>query len=452
MRLVFESGRPIAHVAADLGVPPETLRKRVRQAEADEGSAPSLLKRRSARRSASCVKENCELRRANEILKSASVFFAQASSTQTDRSERAISMSIAIASGSSRSAGPWACRRPRTTSAPTGERSARAVEDERLLERDPRDAQAQLRGLRVSADVEGAAARRRARPALPGAAADGASTGSRARSGAASRGGRPSPTRRPRGARIWSSATSPPSAPNRLWVGGFHVSALLGGRRVLQLRDRRVQPDGRRLAARRATCAPTLVLDALRMALGLREPGADVALVATPTPGRNTRARLHADARRSRRARVDRDGRRRLRQRAGRDLRRFLQDRADRRPRLALPQRSSSSRSSTTSRWFNHDRLHESLGDIPPVEYEQRHAAAIALTTRRVSTVGVELEVQPPDLSRECSRAPNVIRSGRDHGSQGTNGRGWPLRPEVEETYSLTGTSTTATPTTEEPT
>ena len=33
-RLVFESGRPIAHVAADLGLPKETLRKYVRQVEA----------------------------------------------------------------------------------------------------------------------------------------------------------------------------------------------------------------------------------------------------------------------------------------------------------------------------------------------------------------------------------------------------------------------------------
>jgi putative transposase len=24
--------------------------------------------------------------------------------------------------------------------------------------------------------------------------------------------------------------------------------------------------------------------------------------------------------------------------------------------------------------WFNHDRLHESLGDIPPVEFEELHA------------------------------------------------------------------------------
>ena len=42
-RLVFESGRPIAHVAADLGLPAETLRKYVRQAEADEGRRPDLL-------------------------------------------------------------------------------------------------------------------------------------------------------------------------------------------------------------------------------------------------------------------------------------------------------------------------------------------------------------------------------------------------------------------------
>jgi len=41
-RLVFESGRPIAHVARDLGVRSETLRKHVRQVEADEGLRPDL--------------------------------------------------------------------------------------------------------------------------------------------------------------------------------------------------------------------------------------------------------------------------------------------------------------------------------------------------------------------------------------------------------------------------
>jgi transposase-like protein len=40
--LALESGRPIAHVAADLGINSEVLRKRVRQAEADAGLRPDL--------------------------------------------------------------------------------------------------------------------------------------------------------------------------------------------------------------------------------------------------------------------------------------------------------------------------------------------------------------------------------------------------------------------------
>jgi transposase len=42
-RLVFESGRPVTHVAPDLGIPSETLRKWVRQAEADAGKRKELL-------------------------------------------------------------------------------------------------------------------------------------------------------------------------------------------------------------------------------------------------------------------------------------------------------------------------------------------------------------------------------------------------------------------------
>jgi transposase len=76
VRLVFESGRPVAQVAADLGMHPEALRKRVRQAEIDTGRREGLTSQehediKKLRR------ENFELRRANEILKSASVFFAK---------------------------------------------------------------------------------------------------------------------------------------------------------------------------------------------------------------------------------------------------------------------------------------------------------------------------------------------------------------------------------------
>jgi transposase len=40
--LALESGRPIAHVAADLGIHSETPGKRVRRAEADRGLRPDL--------------------------------------------------------------------------------------------------------------------------------------------------------------------------------------------------------------------------------------------------------------------------------------------------------------------------------------------------------------------------------------------------------------------------
>jgi transposase len=75
-RLVFESGRPIAHVARDLGVPAETLRKYVRRVEADEGRRPDLPSAAEREEIKQLRKENYELRRANEILKAASVFFA----------------------------------------------------------------------------------------------------------------------------------------------------------------------------------------------------------------------------------------------------------------------------------------------------------------------------------------------------------------------------------------
>ncbi len=77
VRLALESGRPIAHVAADLGMHPETLRKRVRQAEADSGARPNLPTTAEREEIKQLRKEVYELRRANEILKSASVFFAK---------------------------------------------------------------------------------------------------------------------------------------------------------------------------------------------------------------------------------------------------------------------------------------------------------------------------------------------------------------------------------------
>jgi len=76
VRLALESGRPISHVARDIGLPPETLRKRVRQVEADQGLRPDLPTSEEREEIKQLRKENFELRRANEILKAASVFFA----------------------------------------------------------------------------------------------------------------------------------------------------------------------------------------------------------------------------------------------------------------------------------------------------------------------------------------------------------------------------------------
>lgn len=75
-RVVFDSGRPIAHVARDLGIDPETLRKYVRRTEADEGRRKDLLSSEEREEIRKLRRENFELRRANEILKAASVFFA----------------------------------------------------------------------------------------------------------------------------------------------------------------------------------------------------------------------------------------------------------------------------------------------------------------------------------------------------------------------------------------
>ena len=62
-------------VAVKLGVSAETVRKWVRRAEVDVGTRPGVTSEESAELKR-LRRENAELRRANEILKSASAFFA----------------------------------------------------------------------------------------------------------------------------------------------------------------------------------------------------------------------------------------------------------------------------------------------------------------------------------------------------------------------------------------
>ena len=84
VRLVFEHQHEhgsqwatIGSIATKIGCTAETLRGWVRQAERDAGRRPGLTSD-ERQRLKDLERENRELRRANEILKKASAFFAQA--------------------------------------------------------------------------------------------------------------------------------------------------------------------------------------------------------------------------------------------------------------------------------------------------------------------------------------------------------------------------------------
>ena len=84
VRMVFEhqdehgsQWAAIGSIAGKLGCTAETLRNWVRQAERDEGRRPGLSTE-ERQRLKDLERENRELKRANEILRKASAFFAQA--------------------------------------------------------------------------------------------------------------------------------------------------------------------------------------------------------------------------------------------------------------------------------------------------------------------------------------------------------------------------------------
>ena len=63
-------------IASKCGMTPETLRKWVRRAEVDAGARPGVTTD-ERKRLLELERENRELRRANEILKTAAAFFAR---------------------------------------------------------------------------------------------------------------------------------------------------------------------------------------------------------------------------------------------------------------------------------------------------------------------------------------------------------------------------------------
>jgi len=91
VRLVFEHQHEhasqwaaIVSVAAKIGCRPERLRSWVRRVEVDEGRRAGMTADERARLK-ELERENRELRRANEILKSASLFFASELDGRTRR-------------------------------------------------------------------------------------------------------------------------------------------------------------------------------------------------------------------------------------------------------------------------------------------------------------------------------------------------------------------------------
>lgn len=84
VRLVFEhqgehksQWAAIESIASKIGCTPETLRKWVRQAETDQGVRGGMSGS-DRERLKQLERENRELKRANEILRKASAYFAQA--------------------------------------------------------------------------------------------------------------------------------------------------------------------------------------------------------------------------------------------------------------------------------------------------------------------------------------------------------------------------------------
>jgi hypothetical protein len=64
--------------------------------------------------------------------------------------------------------------------------------------------------------------------------------------------------------------------------------------------------------------------------------------------------------------------------------------------------------------WFNHDRLHEALGDIPPVEFEQRAAQAAISGNGSVASLSPRAadRIYAARLERERASEPETALSG----------------------------------------
>ena len=166
--------------------------------------------------------------------------------------------------------------------------------------------------------------------------------------------------------------------PNRLWVGDLSYLRCWEGvvyfAFILDVFSRMIV--GWQLAASMRT---DLVLDALRMALGLRAPGADFQLVSHTDAGSQYTSSDYTQVLDDHEVLASIGT-------VGDALDNALAESfVDSYKTELIADRVWRSRSQLELAtveyvgWFNHQRLHEALGDIPPVEFEQNHALEVAL-------------------------------------------------------------------------
>ena len=229
------------------------------------------------------------------------------------------------------------------------------------------------------------------------------------------------------------------SAPNRLWVGDFTYLRCWEGvvyfSFVIDVFSRMIV--GWQLASNMRT---DLVLDALRMALGLREPGADFELVAHTDAGSQYTSSDYTQVLDDHEVLASIGT-------VGDALDNALAESfVDSYKTELIADRVWRSRAQLELAtvqwvaWFNHQRLHEALGDIPPVEFEQHHAPQLALpsplpdngsvtailpraadrlTTRRLAAVGVDLGLERSTPAENGPVVQTLARSGRATGGRG---------------------------------
>jgi putative transposase len=204
-------------------------------------------------------------------------------------------------------------------------------------------------------------------------------------------------------------------APNRLWVGDLTYLRCWEGivylAFVIDVHSRRV--IGWQLAGHMRT---DLVLDALRMALGTRQPGADFRLVAHSDRGSQYTSADYTQVLDDHHVLASVGS-------VGDALDNALAESfVDTFKTELITDRVWRTRSQLELAvveyisWFNHARLHEALGDIPPVEFEQLHAQELTVEAPDPGDPQIDLDA-PRAAERLPARRPEPVdaSSGSDH-------------------------------------